>query len=187
MTKLKATQQLALQHAFNNLIVCLQGVTKYASMAGEAIMDDTLRATALEVAMRYLGIPYRWGGDDPMAGYDCSGFVIEVLKSVGLIARRKDFTAQGLWELFEAQNHKVDEPTSGCLVFWSKLPNTPACHVEICLDTFLAIGASGGGSKTKTTQDAINQNAYIKIRPIGSRQGIKGYMDPFKERKGVTT
>jgi len=28
---------------------------------------------------------YLWGGDDPLAGFDCSGFVIEILKSVGIL------------------------------------------------------------------------------------------------------
>ena len=54
-------------------------------------------------------------------------------------------------------------------------------HVEICLNENLALGASGGGSKTKTVQDAIKHNAFIKIRAIESRSGIAGYIDPFKE------
>ena len=183
MSHLKATQQLIMQDAINHLIVMLSGVPRYLSQFGQALIDDTPRSMAIEIAMQHLGRPYRWGGDDPMAGFDCSGLCVEVLKSVGIIARRKDFTAQGLWEFFDAQGKKVDEPESGRLVFWSRFPSTPAIHVEICFDQTLAIGASGGGSKIKTTQDAIDHNAFIKIRPISSRRGIKGYMDPFKERK----
>ena len=38
----------------------------------------------LQTALAYLGTPYVWGGDDP-SGFDCSGFVIECLKSAGLL------------------------------------------------------------------------------------------------------
>ena len=96
---------------------------------------------AERVAFGFLGKPYFWGGDDPMQGFDCSGFVIEILKSVGKLPRKGDWTAQGLWDLFHA-NH-VSEPRNGCLVFW-KTSNGRMIHVEYCLDDTFSIGASGG-------------------------------------------
>ena len=44
-----------------------------------AIQDAEL---AVKYAMAFIGTPYVWGGDDPMGGFDCSGFCIEVLKGV---------------------------------------------------------------------------------------------------------
>ena len=48
-----------------------------------------------------------------LRGFDCSGYCIEILKSVGLLPRKGDWTAAGLFEKFG----KVVEPSTGCLVF----------------------------------------------------------------------
>ena len=134
-----------------------------------------MRQMAGKIALSMLGTPYRWGGDDPMGGFDCSGFVIELLMSVGLVPERFDTTADGLWKMY--RDREVDQPRDGCLVFYGR--DSYASHVEYCINGLLSIGASGGSSRTRTLLDAIDQNAYIKIRPINHRKDIVGYADPF--------
>ena len=136
-----------------------------------------MKDVATRIAWSYLGTPYRWGGDDP-SGFDCSGFCIEILKSVDKLPRDGDWTAAGLWKVFVG--NRVTVPAEGCLVFWRNTTEE-IIHVEYCLDDELSIGASGGGSRTKTEQDAYDQNAYVKIRPFKSRHGLAGFVDPFKE------
>jgi len=128
---------------------------------------------AMRTAWAYLGRPYIWGGDDPIRGFDCSGFVIECLKSAGILPRSGDWTAAGLATMFPVSPY----PDRGRLVFWA---NPKIIHVELCIDARFSIGASGGGARTLTEADAIRQNAYIKIRPFGSRPGIFGFADPFE-------
>jgi peptidoglycan DL-endopeptidase CwlO len=45
-------------------------------------------ARVAAVAQRYLGIPYRWGGESPRTGFDCSGFVMYVFSRVGVALPR---------------------------------------------------------------------------------------------------
>ncbi len=129
---------------------------------------------AVKVAWSFLGKPYIWGGDDPVAGFDCSGFVIEILRSVGLLPRDGDWSAATLATKFTA----TTEPKAGCLVFWQNAAGH-IVHVEFCVTDELSIGAAGGGSATVSNFDAIKQNAYVKVRPFKGRPGIALYADPF--------
>ena len=135
-----------------------------------------MKDIAKQVAIKFLGKPYIWGGDDPMNGFDCSGFCIEILKSVGLLPRNGDWTAQMLWDKFKYR--EVERPYDGCLVFW-KHKSGKIIHIEYAINETLCIGASGGGSKTQSEEDAVDQNAYIKIRPWATRSNVKGFIDPF--------
>jgi cell wall-associated NlpC family hydrolase len=137
----------------------------------------TKREVAVTVAWKMWGLPYLWGGDDPMAGFDCSGMSVEILKSVGELPHEGDWTANDLYLRY--RDRRVDTPREGCLVFYGSA--SKITHVEFCLDESVSIGASGGGSSTTDLADAIRQNAYIKVRPIRRRNDIVGYADPFRE------
>jgi len=133
----------------------------------------TLRETAVRLAERLLYLPYAWGGDDPMAGFDCSGFVIEVLKSVGCLPRVGDWTAAELATRWP----RTEQLRPGCLLFWAG--GGRVNHVELVYQTdpLLTIGAAGGGSTTTDLAAAIAQDAYIKVRP--ARAGWVQQVDPF--------
>lgn len=140
---------------------------------------EQLRELALQYAWKYLGTWYKWGGDDP-DGFDCSGFMVEVLTGVGLLPRRSDFNAQQLFNKFS--KNKVEVPYEGCLVYWGK-DNRSVIHVEMMINERIAIGASGGTSKTINVQTAIEHNAFIKIRDCFTRSQLLGWNDPFMDIK----
>lgn len=139
---------------------------------------SALRALATKVAWAYVGRPYKWGGDDPMDGFDCSGLVIEILTSVGLLPRGGDWTADQLRQKWESR--LVRDVHEGCLVFWLNQAGH-AFHVEYCIDELHTIGASGGGSATVDLAEAVKANAFIKVRPWKSRGGRYLFVDPFPE------
>lgn len=130
----------------------------------------------IKVAWANYGKPYIWGGDDPIKGFDCSGFVIECLKSVGVLPHKGDWTAERLRMMYS--NRVVGSPfqmpllTPG-LVFY--MGATGARHVEICIDGTHTIGASGGGSRTTEAEVAAAQNAFIKVRPYYYRDERREY------------
>jgi cell wall-associated NlpC family hydrolase len=135
-----------------------------------------MRPLFMRVAWSHLGRWYKWGGDDS-SGFDCSGYVIECLQSVGLFPDPGDTTAAGLWKMFE--DRRIRGATEGALVFWENDAGK-VCHVEVCLDNTYSIGARGG-KNIKTVDDAIKHNAFVKVRPIDGRALIlKGFVDPFK-------
>ena len=113
-----------------------------------------------------------------MAGFDCSGLIVEVLQGVGRLAHGRDYTAHDLWTIFKP--FQVEKGYRGCLVFWFN-ENGQAKHVEMMVDNEFVIGASGGGSMTRTAEDAIKQNAFVKMRPLRYRGSNFKIVDPFKE------
>lgn len=140
------------------------------------LMTELKRATAIRYAWTFIGTPYRWGGDDPMAGFDCSGFVVEILTAVGMVPHKYDDTAGGLATKFRA--NQIDRPRAGAFIVWYD-PTGFGQHIEFFIDEFHTIGASGGGSATTDLNAAIMANAFIKIRPYTYRNQPFKIFDPF--------
>lgn len=138
----------------------------------------TKRELAVEALKMHMGLPYKWGGNDPMAGFDCSGLMVEVLQTVGLMGRGSDDTADGLSRMFNET--EVFQP--GVMVFWDWNKDGRIDHVEMIAHVdddgeIYTVGASGGDNSTSSVQAAIMADAYVKMRPL-----VGGHVfanDPF--------
>lgn len=112
--------------------------------------------------------PYYYGGSSPLIGLDCSGLVVEFLQAAGKMKHGDDATAQGLFHRYYVHKN-TDIPKFGDLSFYGKTIDA-ITHIGICLNSELMIEAGGGTSGTKSLEAAIQQNAFIKIRPIKYRK-----------------
>ena len=99
-----------------------RGWVPLRSLAGEGE-----RPALLDRVRSLLGIPYHWGGRTPL-GFDCSGFVQQVLAEQGVQLPR-DTVHQ--WEA-TARLAPLESPTAGDLVFFAAA-RRPAGHVGIGL------------------------------------------------------
>lgn len=98
----------------------------------------------IEAAKKYLGKPYVWGGDSMSeGGYDCSGFVYNVLKDSGYNVPRD--TAQGYYKRY-CLNRCEDK--AGALLFFGKSVKS-ITHIAISLGNGQMIESMGGKTNTK--------------------------------------
>ena len=139
-------------------------------------MAYTRRELALAYLWSWLLVPYSYGGND-FSSQDCSNAMIEVLQSVGILPHKFDETAHDLYIRYKSNLVEGDKIRPGCLVFW--FGNGRARHVMMLYAYGYVIGACGGGKKTKTRNDAIRDNAFIKMRPIGYDGDSYKICDPF--------
>lgn len=128
----------------------------------------------LQYAKMLLVRPYKWGGDDPLAGFDCSGYVQECLASIGMDPK-DDQSAQALYDHFAPISSRDEGP--GALIFFG--PSVSKInHVALAVSAKYMFEYGGGGSGTNTLNDAIKQNAYGRMRPIASRKDVVAIVMP---------
>lgn len=136
----------------------------------------------LDALDRLRNLPYLWGGDDPMTGFDCSGVVVEGLTAAGVLSHGSDYTAPQLWDRFEGKRIGISQAaeTKGALLFYANKKGE-IIHVETSLGDGYVIGAIGGGQATTSPGAAEMSNAFVKIRPYGYRGAAIVAANPFKE------
>lgn len=118
---------------------------------------------AAERALAFIGIRYRRGGSSPETGFDCSGLVNHVFKSVGTVLPR---TAREMSHRGETI-HK-DELQPGDLVFFNTMRRTFS-HVGIYLGNqqFVHAPASGGRVRIDDLREKYWGKRYNGARRVG--------------------
>ncbi|CDM23580.1 hypothetical protein BN940_05556 [Castellaniella defragrans 65Phen] len=132
--------------------------TPEAELYGTSQAPRTLAATA----MKFLGVKYRYGGDAPGEGFDCSGLVAYAAeKSLGLkLPRRAREQAQ------QGVSVDRDELRRGDLVFFNTLGHRYS-HVGIYLGDHKFLHAPRTGASIRV--DSMDM-AYWRKRYNGARR-----------------
>jgi cell wall-associated NlpC family hydrolase len=97
----------------------------------------------IDVARRYLGVPYVFGGTDPTRGLDCSGLVQLVFRQLGIALPR---TAQQQYDATARLTQ--DQLRPGDLVFFARTyadPRDWVTHVGIYIGNGQQINAPTEG------------------------------------------
>ncbi|MBV2236057.1 MAG: C40 family peptidase [Sterolibacterium sp.] len=119
---------------------------------------------AAERALAFIGIRYRRGGSSPETGFDCSGLVGHVFKTLGTVLPR---TAREISHKGELVHQ--DELQPGDLVFFNTMRRTFS-HVGIYLGNqqFVHAPASGGQVRIDNLREKYWSKRYNGARRLGS-------------------
>jgi cell wall-associated NlpC family hydrolase len=111
---------------------------------------------AATIALRYLGIPYLWGGASPATGFDCSGLVMYVYAQLGI---QLPHYAAAQYQLGTPVDRSQLQP--GDLVFFDALD-----HVGIYIGNGQFVHAPQTGDVVKITALSDFGDAYVGARRI---------------------
>jgi cell wall-associated NlpC family hydrolase len=122
------------------------------------VPSSSVAGGAVGIAMKYLGIPYSWGGSTP-SGFDCSGLVSYVYAQLGVSLPHSSYAQYGYGTAVSK-----DQLEPGDLVFFDGLG-----HVGIYIGGGQFIHAPHTGDVVKISslgEDWYAQN-YVGARRIG--------------------
>ncbi len=133
----------------------------YAAARPDGVLEAQVRTELIRTAERFIGVPYKWGGDSTVAGFDCSGLTMVVYQLNGLDLPR---TSSEQWRA----GRPVDdgELRVGDLVFFATRGGSRVSHVGIYTGGDGFLHAPGRGSRI---QKADLTSDYFRARYLGAR------------------
>ena len=125
--------------------------------------DGTLGVRAAALSQSFLGVPYRWGGSDPIGGFDCSGFTMYVYGQLGI--QLPHFTGE---QLYRGAPVARDALLPGDLVFFDYRDGAPQ-HEGIYIGDGKFVHAPHTGDVVKVSgldEAGYALSYYAAVRPV---------------------
>jgi cell wall-associated NlpC family hydrolase len=134
-------------------------VTAPPQVLSQAAEDVLFRALGL------VGTPYRWGGNTPDSGFDCSGLIGYVYRDAAGITLPRS-TRDMI--VIRAPDVKLDQLQSGDLVFFATSGGSQVSHAGIYVGEgrFVHAPASGGTVKLDSLNKPYWQKAYLNAKRV---------------------
>ena len=124
--------------------------------------QNALRNSIVSTARRFVGTPYRWGGESVQRGFDCSGLTMTVYRLNGLELPRN---SRSQFDAGEPTPRDALKP--GDLVFFATGRKGRVSHVGVYSGRGQFIHAPGQGRKI---QAASMNSRYFRKRYMGARR-----------------
>jgi Cell wall-associated hydrolases (invasion-associated proteins) len=138
-----------------------------SSSAGLQQIAPSHRQEVVMTAMGLVGAPYRYGGNDPAKGFDCSGLVNYVFRMAAGAGLPRDTAGQaGVSRAIDAR-----ELQYGDLVFFNTL-GRPNSHVGIYIGDrrFVNAPSSGGRVRVDSLDSPYFSKRFTSARSLFARQ-----------------
>lgn len=133
----------------------------YAALGFQTGDNDYLRSEIVKTAKQYIGLPYRWGGESPQTGFDCSGLTMVVYQLNGLDLPR---SSRQQWKA--GVPVKRGQLERGDLVFFATSGGRRVSHVGIYTGNGKFLHAPRRG---RNIEIVSMSNSYYKKRYLGAR------------------
>ncbi len=124
--------------------------------------QTVLRQNIVQTATRFIGSPYRWGGESARSGFDCSGLTMTVYRLNGMELPRNSRAQFHSGTPVQKKDLKV-----GDLVFFATDGRKRVSHVGVYTGKGRFIHASGLGRRIRI---ASLTNAYFTRHYVGARR-----------------
>ncbi|MEO5628252.1 MAG: C40 family peptidase [Thermomonas sp.] len=132
--------------------------------AQEAPATSLRIKTVLQRAFALLGTPYRWGGTSPDNGFDCSGLVGYVFRTIGIDLPR---VSRAMADEGTAINDR-SALAEGDLVFFGRRGRVDHVGIYIGDGKFLHAPRSGRDVTVSTLSDGYWSRKYVEARRIAT-------------------
>lgn len=132
--------------------------------ATDAPATPSLVKTVLQRAFALLGTPYRWGGNSPEGGFDCSGLVGYVFRTIGIDLPRVS-------RAMADEGTKVasrDALAEGDLVFFGKRGHIDHVGIYIGEGKFLHAPRTGRDVTVSSLTSGYWAQKYLEARRVAT-------------------
>lgn len=145
------------------LLAILMAVGIFFSPIGEkeAAAANVTSSQLTSTASKYLGVKYSYGGTTSK-GFDCSGYVRQVFKELGVALPRTSYDMY-----LKGTAVKKADLKAGDLVFFKTYGNKAVSHVGIYIgnNKFIHSATSNG-----VTTSSVNDKYYWAARYVGAKR-----------------